>query len=213
MKSITRSKSQNFNFASVIAGTIMAAGSLLGQPLWANSSAPMISAQASKDVQALDLVLGKSTVVDVPVAIKRASLANPAIADAMVLSPKQIYVTGKGFGSTNLTLWGKDDQILAIFDVEVLLDVARLTQKFSQLLPEETNLHLICSNDHLTLSGTVSSPAKLSQALALAEAYAPKKVINLLKIYPELPSEAKVNERDQVTVEVIRGTAVNSVKF
>jgi len=212
MKSITRSKSQNLNLASVIAGTIVVAGSLLGQPLWANSSAPMMSAQASKDVQELDLVLGKSTVVDVPVAIKRASLANPAIADAIVLSPKQIYVTGKGFGSTNLTLWGKDDQILAIFDVEVVLDVARLTQKFSRLLPEETNLHLICSNDHLTLSGTVSSPAKLSQALAVAEAYAPKKVINLLKIYPELP-EAKVNDRDQVTVEVIRGTAVNSVKF
>ena len=213
MKSITRSKSQNGNLASVIAGTIVAAGSLLGQPLWANSSAPMISTQASKDVQALDLVLGKSTVVDVPVVIKRASLANPAIADAIVLSPKQIYVTGKGFGTTNLTLWGKDDQILAIFDVEVALDVARLTKKFSRLLPEETNLHLICSNDHLTLSGTVSSPAKLSQALAVAEAYAPKKVINLLKIYPELPSEAKVNDRDQVTVEVIRGTAVNSVKF
>jgi pilus assembly protein CpaC len=213
MKSITRSKSRNFNFASVIAGTIVAAGSLLGQPLWANSLVQTMSAQTSKDVQALDLVLGKSTVVDVPVAIKRASLANPAIADAMVLSPKQIYVTGKGFGSTNLTLWGRDDQILAIFDVEVLLDVARLTQKFTQLLPEETNLRLICSNDHLTLAGTVSSPAKLSQALAVAEAYAPKKVINLLKIYPELPSEAKVNERDQVTVEVIRGTAVNSVKF
>jgi len=213
MKSITRSKSQNLSFASVIAGTIVAAGSLLGQPLWANSSTPMVSAHASKNVQALDLVLGKSTVVDVPVAIKRASLANPAIADAMVLSPKQIYVTGKGFGATNLTLWGKDDQILAIFELEVVLDVARLTQKFRRLMPDETNLHLICSNDHLTLSGTVSSPAKLSQALAVAEAFAPKKVINLLKIYPELSSEAKVNDRDQVTVEVIRGTAVNSVKF
>lgn len=213
MKSITRSKSQNLSFASVIAGMIVAAGSLLGQPLWANSSTPMVSAHASKNVQALDLVLGKSTVVDVPVAIKRASLANPAIADAMVLSPKQIYVTGKGFGATNLTLWGKDDQILAIFELEVVLDVARLTQKFSRLLPDETNLHLSCSNDHLTLSGTVSSPAKLSQALAVAEAFAPKKVINLLKIYPELSSEAKVNDRDQVTVEVIRGTAVNSVKF
>jgi len=213
MKSITRSKSQNLSFASVIAGTIVAAGSLLGQPLWANSSTPMVSAHASKNVQALDLVLGKSTVVDVPVAIKRASLANPAIADAMVLSPKQIYVTGKGFGATNLTLWGKDDEILAIFELEVVLDVARLTQKFSRLLPDETNLHLSCSNDHLTLSGTVSSPAKLSQALAVAEAFAPKKVINLLKIYPELSSEAKVNDRDQVTVEVIRGTAVNSVKF
>lgn len=213
MRPITRSKSQNLNLASVIAGTIVAAGSLLGQPLWADSPAPTMSAQASKDVQALDLVLGKSTVVDVPVAIKRASLANPAIADAIVLSPKQIYVTGKGFGSTNLTLWGKDDQILAIFDVEVALDVVGLTQKFSRLLPDETNLRLICSNDHLTLAGTISSPARLSQALAVAEAFAPKKVINLLKVYPDLQSEAKVNDREQVTVEVIRGTAVNSVKF
>ena len=213
MKTITRSTSQHARLAGVLAGAIVAAGSLVGQPLLAGSSASIISAHASKNVQALDLVLGKSTVIDVPVAIKRASLADPAIADAMVLSPTQIYVTGKGFGSTNLTLWGKDDQILAIFDVEVALDVARLTKKFSRLLPEETNLHLVCSNDHLTLSGTISSPAKLSQALAVAEAFAPKKVINLLKIYPELPSDAKVSERDQVTVEVIRGTAVNAVKF
>jgi Flp pilus assembly secretin CpaC len=213
MKSDTRSKSRNLNMTSVIAGTIMATGSLLGQPLLANSSAPMVSAQASKKVQALDLVLGKSTVVDVPVAIKRASLADPAIADAIVLSPKQIYVTGKGYGSTNLMLWGKDDQILAIFDLEVALDVTRLNNQFSRLLPEETNIHLVSSNDHLTLSGTVSSPAKLSQALALAEAFAPKKVINLLKIYPDPPGEAKPTDLEQVTVEVIRGTSVNAVKF
>ena len=213
MKSITRTTSQHARLAGVLAGAIVAAGSLVGQPLLAGSSASIISAHAGKNVQALDLVLGKSTVIDVPVAIKRASLADPAIADAMVLSPTQIYVTGKGFGSTNLTLWGKDGQIMAIFDVEVALDVARLTKKFSRLLPEETNLHLVCSNDHLTLSGTISSPAKLSQALAVAEAFAPKKVINLLKIYPELPSNAKANPFDQVSVEVIRGTAVNTVKF
>ncbi len=207
-----RSQSCKLNVATVIAGTIVAAGSFFGQPLFAGTS-PTVSAQASKDVQALDLVLGKSTVVDVPVAIKRASLADPAIADAIVLSPKQIYVTGKGYGSTNLTLWGKDDQILAIFDVDVALDLTRLKDQYDRLLPEETNLHLASSNDHLTLSGTISSPAKLSQALALAEAYAPKKVINLLKIYPDPPGDAKPVDLDTVTVEVIRGTAVDSVKF
>jgi pilus assembly protein CpaC len=213
MNSIIKSQSRKLIVAKLMAGTIVGVGYLLSQPLLAASSAPMVSAHASKDVQALDLVLGKSTVVDVPVAIKRASLADPAIADAIVLSPKQIYVTGKGYGSTNLTLWGKDDQILAIFDVEVALDLARLKEQFSRLLPEETNLNLNSSNDHLTLSGTISSPAKLAQALAVAEAYAPKRVINLLKIYPDPPSDAKAGELDQVTVEVIRGTSVNAVKF
>ena len=49
----------------------------------------------SRDAQQVSLVVGKSTVVDVPVPIKRASLADPQIADAIVLSPKQIYVTGR----------------------------------------------------------------------------------------------------------------------
>ena len=212
MKSILNSKSLN-SIAGGVAGTVIVAGSLLGVPVFASGSAPMVLAQASKNVQPLDLVLGKSTVVDVPVAIKRASLADPAIADAIVLSPRQLYITGKGYGSTNLTLWGKDDQILAIFDVEVSFDVTRLREQLDRLLPDETNIHLASSNDHLTLSGTISSPAKLSQTLAVAEAYAPKKVINLLKIYPDPPGEAKPVDLEQVTVEVIRGTAVNAVKF
>ena len=213
MKPNAQSEAKHSTVSTVIGGAVIMAGLLAWQPLHASNSGMTVSAQASKEVQSLDLVLGKSTVVDVPVVIKRASLADPAIADAIVLSPKQIYVTGKGYGATNLTLWGKDDQILAIFDVEVALDITRLKEQFTQLLPEETNINIASSNDHLTLSGTISSPAKLNQALAVAEAYAPKKVINLLKIYPDPPGEAKPADLEQVTVEVIRGTSVNAVKF
>jgi hypothetical protein len=47
----------------------------------------------------------------------------------------------------------------------------------------------------------------------VAEAFAPKRVINFLKIYPDPPGEAKPLDLEQVTVEVIRGTSVNAVKF
>src|SRR5574339_530062 len=76
----------------------------------------------------VSLVVGKSTVLDMPAVIKRASLADPQIADAIVLSPRQIYVTGKGYGTTNLTLWGKDDQVIAVFDLDVGIDLIRLKQ-------------------------------------------------------------------------------------
>ena len=165
-----------------------------------------------REAQQMSLVVGKSTVVDMPVAIKRASLADPQIADAIVLSPKQIYVTGKGYGSTNLTLWGKDDQVLAVFDLDVGVDLARLKQHLAELLPDETNLHLKGTNDHVTLSGSVSSESRLTQVLAVAEAYAPKKVLNFLKIYPE-PIGNPAPDMQTVTVEVIKGTVVNSVKF
>ena len=164
------------------------------------------------DAQQVSLVVGKSTVVDLTVPIKRASLADPQIADAIVLSPKQIYVTGKGYGTTNLTIWGKEDQVIAVFDLDVGVDLVRLKQHLAELLPDETNLHLKGTHDHVTISGTVSSEGRLHQVLALAEAYAPKKVLNFLKLYPE-PIGNPAPDVQTVTVEVIKGTAVGSVKF
>src|SRR5262247_417381 len=117
--------------------------------------------------QQISLVVGKSTVVEMPVAIKRASLADPQVADAIVLSPKQIYVTGKGYGTTNLTLWGRDDQALAIFDLDVGVDLVRLKQHLTELLPDETNVHLKGTHDHVTISGTISSEGRLNQVLAV----------------------------------------------
>lgn len=164
------------------------------------------------DSQQVSLVVGKSTVVDLSVPIKRASLADPQIADAIVLSPKQIYVTGKGYGTTNLTIWGREDQVLAVFDLDVGVDLVRLKQHLAELLPDETNIHLKGTHDHVTISGTISSEGRLHQVLSVAEAYAPKKVLNFLKIYPE-PIGNPAPDVQTVTVEVIKGTAVGSVKF
>ena len=189
-------------------------GALLAGPLEAMAKTTLINlASKSRDAQQVSLVVGKSTVVDMPVPIKRASLADPKIADAIVLSPKQIYVTGKGYGTTNLTLWGQDGQVLAILDLDVGVDLVRLKQQLAELLPDETNIRLRGTHDHVTLSGTVASESRLSQVLALAEAYAPKKVLNFLKIYPEPPGSRVPSDMQTVTVEVIKGTSVNAVKF
>lgn len=191
--------------ALVISGVILGADAVA-----ANDGVHFVA--KTPQAQQINLVVGKSTVVEMTVAIKRASLADPQVADAIVLSPKQIYVTGKGYGSTNLTLWGRDDQVLAVFDLDVGIDLARLKQHLDELLPDETNLHLKGTHDHVTISGTVSSESRLSQVLAVAEAYAPKKVLNFVKIYPE-PIGSPPPDVQTVTVEVIKGTAVNSVKF
>ena len=162
--------------------------------------------------QQVNLVVGKSTVLDLPVAIKRASLADPHIADAIVLSPKQIYVTGKDYGTTNITLWGQDEQVLAVFDLDVGIDLTRLKRHLGELLPDETNLRLRGTHDHVTIFGTVSSESHRSQVLAVVEAYAPKKVLNFLKLYPS-PIGDPPPDVQTVTVEVIKGTTVNSLKF
>jgi pilus assembly protein CpaC len=122
--------------------------------------------------QKLTLTVGKSVVIETPRPVKRVSLAAPQIADAIVITPRQIYLTGKAAGLTNLTLW-EDNKVSAIFDLEISPDITRLKEKLHEMLPEEKDIHVTTTYNHITLSGTVSSSANLAQVLAIAGPYAP----------------------------------------
>ncbi len=165
----------------VVLGVVVALLCLLA-PQGVRPQAPTQPTVKANTTQRLAVMLGKSVVVESPVPIRRASLADPQIADVMVLSPKQIYVTGKAVGSTNLTLWEKGDRISAVFDLVVSPDLIRLKEQLHELLPEETAIRVTASHDSIALSGSISSAASLAQTLAIAEAYAPKRVLNLLQV-------------------------------
>ena len=146
-------------------------------------------------------------VIDTPVSIKRASLADPEIADTVVLSTRQLYVTGKNIGSTSLTLWD-NGQVFSVFDLEVVPDLTRLQEQLRQLLPEERNIQVLASHDHIALKGTASNEVSRSEALALAEAYAKGKVINMLQVTGIRPPEVQ-----DIRVDLIKGGTQSSVKF
>lgn len=199
-------------FSGRWAVALVLSGAMMGPTTLMAADRGISLVMRSAEAQQVSLSVGKSVVLDLPVSIKRASLADPAIADAMVLSPKQIYVTGKGYGTTNLTLWGQEDQVLAVFDLDVGVDLTRLKKHLRELLPDETNVYLKGTHDHVTISGTVSSDGRRNQILAVAEAYAPKKVLSFLRIYPDPIGDPPPDLR-AFTVEVIKGTTVNNVKF
>jgi len=134
--------------------------------------------------QRLSLTVGKSVVVSSSEPVKRVSLGSQDIADAIVLSPQQISVIGKATGVTNLILWGGDDKIISVLDIQVSPDAVRLGEMIKKILPEEKDLRIDATHDSLTLSGTISSTSRLSQALALAEVHLPKdgKIVNLVEV-------------------------------
>lgn len=156
----------------------------------------------------LDLVVGKSIVIESPVPIERASIAGPDVADALVLSPRQIYVSGKSIGVTNLTLWREGGGVFSVFDIRVAPDLAGLKEQLHKLFPEEEYLKVTSAHDHLAISGAISSPAKLGRALAVAEAYAPEKVINLLRVggVQQVMLEVRIAEMNR---DLLRRLGVN----
>lgn len=129
------------------------------------------------ETQKLTLVSGKSIVLRSAAPVSRVSIAAPEVADFLILSAYEIYITGKAAGSTNLTLW-QNKKLVAIFDLEVGYDLSRLKQQMHEILPEEEALRVISTNDSITLSGKISSAVNLSQAMALAKSYAPEGKVN-----------------------------------
>ena len=146
------------------------------------SLAANIVFSGTQEPEKLELVSGKSVILKSPKSVKRVSIAAPEIADFVLLSPQEIYVIGKAAGTTNMILW-QNKKDFAIYDLEVSYDVSRLKQSLHKLLPNERDLRVIATHDSITLSGKVSSTTSLSQAMTLAQAYAPKgKVHNLLEV-------------------------------
>jgi pilus assembly protein CpaC len=154
---------------------------LLLMPLQSQAQTSQPSPTGTQKPQLIQLVLGKSIVIKSQAKITRVSLADPEIAQTLVISPEQIYLSGKAVGTTNLTLWTQDNRVTAIYDIQVSPDVARLKAKLQEILPGE-NIRVNATHDAIALSGEVSSATKLTQALEVAEAYMPKKVINLLQV-------------------------------
>ena len=120
----------------------------------------------------VQLTVGKSKIIQSPEKVKRVSLGAPEIADAIVLTPYQIYVTGKTPGVTNLTIWKTDNEVSAIAELEVSPDILWLKEKLHEILPEEKDIRVTTSHDRITLSGTVSSTAVLSQVMDIANSFA-----------------------------------------
>src|SRR4030043_1293978 len=133
--------------------------------------------------QKLSLIVGKSVIIQSPEPVKRVSLVAPEIADAMVLTPHQIYITGKAPGVTNLTLW-VDNKVSPALHLERHPHISRLKETLYKILPEEKDIRVNTAHDSISLAGTVSSTSNLSQVMKLTESSLPKdgKVVNLLEV-------------------------------
>lgn len=157
----------------------------LAQPL-ARAAAPGQAKAATVNVtqppNALELAVGKSVILTSDQDIRRISLASPEAADVLLLSNRQVYLTGKAPGATNLTLWGKDDAVMAVYDLDVSPDQTQLKRLINSVLPNERGIRVISSGKAIILSGSVSSAGNMATALSLAETVAPGKVQNLLSV-------------------------------
>lgn len=174
-----------------------------------NTTAAGTAARASTTTElatvgpALDLVIGKSTLMRLPSPIERISVGNPNVADISLISPVELYLLGKSYGSTNLMIWRKGGPPTAI-DVNVSIDADRMEKKLRELLPDEKGIRVRPAADSVILTGTVSSAAKAKSAEDIANAFVHD--INRNLVLPVTAGNAKVQAGTTLPMQGAAGT-------
>lgn len=144
-------------------------------------STPAFAQDYGLHAGSLEVPLNKSQVVSAERPIARAMIGNPEIADVLPISEQSIYVLGKEFGTTSLTLYDRANRVIAVMDIEVGPDVEGLRTQLGELIPGEI-IDARISAGNLMLTGTVSDAGAAGRAAQIAEAYAGDRVINLIGV-------------------------------
>ncbi len=133
------------------------------------------------DATSVDLLVGRSTILNVGSAISRVSLTVPDVADAMVTAPTQLLIHGKTPGTISLFVWDRAGGIKT-YEVSVRRDLTHLIAQLKELFPGEP-VTVMGSGKDVVISGTVSSKYVIDKAAEVAAGYVEKKeyVVNLLK--------------------------------
>src|SRR5690242_7705650 len=192
MKMLPTSRTMFFVAVSLAAPVVMIAQAQPAASTQAPAATPAVQeptpaanqAQESSEPQALHLLVGRSLVITSPSRIKRVSLADPDIAEALVVSPTQVLVNGKKPGGVSLLIWDETDQSQA-FEVSVDIDVLGLSQKIHEVFPSE-DVHIETSRDVVMLSGKISSSTVADKILEVVKNTTPK-VTSLMQV-PRAPN-------------------------
>jgi pilus assembly protein CpaC len=138
-------------------------------------------AATATDATGIDLLVGRSTILNVGSAITRVSLTVPDVADAMVTAPQQLLIHGKAPGVISMFVWDRAGGIKT-YEVNVRRDLTQLIEQMHNLFPGEP-VSVVGSGKDVVLSGTVTSKYVIDKAAEVAGGYVEKKenVVNLLK--------------------------------
>ncbi len=126
---------------------------------------------------------------------KRVAVAEPAIADVVMVNTGEVLINGIGVGTTSLQIW--EGSGVSHYRVRVVPNPDALASELSkQLNLPGIKVHFI--NDNVILDGIVQEPEEKERALKLAGAYG--EVIDLLQI-AGTEAEPDLSERVAVVID------------
>lgn len=125
---------------------------------------------------ATEVPVDKSILINLKKPSERVSIANPNIAELVVISPSQLQINGTRIGTTSLIVWEKGGGT-SFFDIRVKGDVSLLENQIREIAPNDS-ITVDYANDTIVLSGKAANEQTVAKVVQLANAYAAEKTGN-----------------------------------
>src|SRR3989344_1742982 len=165
--------------AVALAGLSVAIVAPASSPVAQTRAAVSMGAQS----QLINLPRGSSMAIDLPADARDVIVPNPAVAEAMLHSPRRITVIGLAPGETDAVVL--DNAGRAILSLRSRVDAggSALQDALDRVVPG-SRVRAEAVNDSIILTGVVSSPGEADRASQVARAFvsAPEKIINMMTI-------------------------------
>ncbi|MFP6696491.1 MAG: pilus assembly protein N-terminal domain-containing protein [Alphaproteobacteria bacterium] len=143
--------------------------------------------------RSINLPEGKARLINFPVEVGKVLVADPAVADVVVMSSRQIYLIGLSAGATNAFFLDDEEVELLRLEIQVQLDVAAANKSLKTLLPR-ADIKITAIKSHLFLTGSVRSVSVSRIAQVIASRFVAKdaNVINMLMVLDDQSGKPKL---------------------
>src|SRR5581483_1018895 len=147
----------------------------------------------------ISVPVNQSRVVQLRTRSRTVSVAQPDIADVVVLSPTDLLINGKSVGTTSLVVWNEQGTI-SHFSLTVIPDVSGLQRQLRALFPGD-QIEVSSTGSSLILKGEVANEVVYDKVLEISRTYLPTRQqaaetapapstsqsVNITRAQPRLP--------------------------
>ena len=144
----------------------------------------------------VSVTVNQSRVLQLRTRSRTVSVAQPEIADVVVLSPTDLLINGKAVGTTSLVIWNEQGGI-SHFSLTVIPDTFGLQRQLRALFPDDP-IEVSASGSTLVLRGEVANEVVYDKVLDMTRTYLPTRAQAAETAAPAGPSQSvTVNARTQ----------------
>lgn len=131
----------------------------------------------------ISIGLDKSMLIELPVDVGDVLVSNPDIVDAVVQTPRRIYLIAKDAGEANAFFMGPGGTKVLLLELTVTRDLAALGDMLNKLIPG-SKITVNSVGNNIALTGSVITPTDANRAADLASRFLKIKdgVVNMLSV-------------------------------